>query len=87
MQIKRFEAQDMTHAFRLIKKQFGPQAVILSARTLKKETGMFGFKKTQRRSDSSDRFLPDPIETGRLFRRFIGNAWGANPILRSSPFK
>ena len=46
MQIKRFEAQDMTHALRLIKKQFGPQAVILSARTLKKEPGMFGFLKT-----------------------------------------
>lgn len=45
MQIKRFEAQDMTYALRLIKKQFGPQAVILSARTLKKETGMFGFLK------------------------------------------
>lgn len=48
MQIKRFEAQDMTHALRLIKKQFGPQAVILSARTLKKENGMFGFLKRPR---------------------------------------
>lgn len=48
MQIKRFEAQDMAHALRLIKKQFGPQAVILSARTLKKEHGMFGLLKPPR---------------------------------------
>lgn len=35
MQIKRFEAQNMTEALRMIKKEFGPDAVILSAKTLK----------------------------------------------------
>ena len=36
MQIKRFEAKNMTSALRLIKKELGPDAVILSARSLKK---------------------------------------------------
>ncbi|NNL42300.1 MAG: hypothetical protein HKO79_07370 [Desulfobacterales bacterium] len=42
MQIKRFEAQNMTEALRLIKKELGSEAVILSARSLKKESGIFG---------------------------------------------
>jgi flagellar biosynthesis protein FlhF len=36
MQIKRFEAKDMTTALRLIKDELGPDAVILSARNIKK---------------------------------------------------
>ena len=36
MQIKRFEAKDMTTALRLIKDELGPEAVILSARNIKK---------------------------------------------------
>jgi flagellar biosynthesis protein FlhF len=42
MQIKRFEAKNMTEALRGIKKEFGPEAVILSARSLKKDRGIFG---------------------------------------------
>jgi flagellar biosynthesis protein FlhF len=42
MQIKRFEAQNMAEAFRMIKMEFGPEAVILSARHVQKETGLFG---------------------------------------------
>jgi flagellar biosynthesis protein FlhF len=42
MQIKRFEARDMTEALRLIKQEFGSEAVILSARTLKREKGILG---------------------------------------------
>ena len=42
MQIKRFEAKDMTTALRLIKNQLGPDAVILSARSLKKENKIIG---------------------------------------------
>jgi len=42
MQIKRFEAKDMTEALKMIKKEFGSQAVILSAKTLKKSGGFFG---------------------------------------------
>lgn len=43
MQIKRFEAQDMAEALRLIKREFGPEAVILSARDLNKREGLFSF--------------------------------------------
>ena len=42
MQIKRFEAKNMTEALRLIKKELGSEAVILSARSLKRESGIFG---------------------------------------------
>jgi flagellar biosynthesis GTPase FlhF len=42
MQIKRFEARDMRTALRLIKKELGPDAVILSARSLKKENKIIG---------------------------------------------
>ena len=42
MQIKRFEAEDMRTALRLIKKELGSDAVILSARSLKKENKIIG---------------------------------------------
>ena len=45
MQIKRFRAQDMAEALSLVKKEFGYQAVILSAKEIKNGTGMLGFLK------------------------------------------
>lgn len=42
MQIKRFEARDMTTALRLIKNELGPEAVILSARNIKKAKPILG---------------------------------------------
>jgi len=42
MQIKRFQAKNMTEALRLIKKELGSEAVILSARSLKRESGILG---------------------------------------------
>ncbi len=42
MQIKRFEAKDMRTALRLIKTELGSDAVILSARSLKKENKIIG---------------------------------------------
>jgi len=42
MQIKRFEAPNMTAALRMVKKELGPEAVILSARSLRKGKGFFG---------------------------------------------
>ena len=41
MQIKRFEAENMTEALRLVKQEFGSEAVILSARSLEKKRGVF----------------------------------------------
>ena len=45
MQIKRFEAKNMTTALRLIKDELGSEAVILSARSLRKGKGFFGSMK------------------------------------------
>ncbi len=42
MQIKRFEAKNMTAALRLIKAELGTEAVILSARSIKKRSGIMG---------------------------------------------
>ncbi len=41
MQIKRFEAKTMTAALKMVKDEFGPEAVILSARA-QRRTGLFG---------------------------------------------
>ncbi len=46
MQIKRFEARDMTMALRLVKNELGSNAVILSARNLKKESKLLGLVKS-----------------------------------------
>ena len=45
MQIKRFEAKNMTTALGLIKDELGPDAVILSARSLRRGKGFFGSMK------------------------------------------
>jgi len=42
MQIKRFEAKTMTAALKMVKDEFGVNAVILSARSLKRTRGLFG---------------------------------------------
>ncbi|MBT8340214.1 MAG: hypothetical protein HKP58_08610, partial [Desulfatitalea sp.] len=44
MKIKRFEADSMSEALRLIKKEFGEEAVILSAKNNKKSGRLFGGK-------------------------------------------
>jgi flagellar biosynthesis protein FlhF len=41
MKIKRFEASNMTEALQKIKKEFGEEAVILSAKSTKKLGGFF----------------------------------------------
>jgi flagellar biosynthesis protein FlhF len=46
MQIKRFEAKDMSQALKLVKQELGSGAVILSARSFKNKKGLLGsFKK------------------------------------------
>ena len=42
MQIKRFEAKDMTTALRMVKEELGSDAVILSARSIRKGKGFLG---------------------------------------------
>lgn len=45
MQIKRFEAKDMTEALRLIKRELGPDAVILAARDLRRVSPLLGISR------------------------------------------
>jgi flagellar biosynthesis protein FlhF len=45
MQIKRFEARNMTDALRLIKRQLGTEAVILSAKDIRKENRLLGISR------------------------------------------
>ena len=47
MQIKRYEAKNMTMALRMVKEELGPDAVILSARSLRKGAGLFSSGKQQ----------------------------------------
>ena len=48
MKIKRFEAPSMSEALRVIKKEFGEDAVILSAKTMKKSSGLLANKRPQK---------------------------------------
>ncbi len=45
MQIKRFEAKNMTEALRQIKRELGPEAVILSAKDIRKESHLLGISR------------------------------------------
>jgi flagellar biosynthesis protein FlhF len=45
MQIKKFRANDTAEALRLIRKEFGSRAVILSSKDVELGAGVFGFKK------------------------------------------
>ncbi len=45
MQIKRFEAKNMTEALRHIKHELGPEAVILSAKDIRKENRLLGISR------------------------------------------
>ncbi|MEJ5358176.1 MAG: hypothetical protein WHT06_05835 [Desulfobacterales bacterium] len=48
MRLKRFEAPTMTEALRQIREEFGPDAVILSARSLRRFPSSLGFARTRR---------------------------------------
>lgn len=73
MQIKRFEARDMATALRKVKKEFGEQAVILSAKTIKHPGGIFGSR--QRKgveiTAASDRFPKQDQQTSPGFKTVI----------------
>ena len=60
MHIKKFEAYNMIEALRLIKQEFGSEAVILSAETRKKRTGVFGLPKKSgvEVTAATDRYYP-----------------------------
>ena len=90
MQIKRFEAKDMTTALRMVKKELGSNAVILSARSKRKGKGFFGSLKYAgvEVSAAIDSQLPATQKT-RIrsgpdpYRRFTGDRIeNSNPMRR-----
>ena len=96
MQIKRFEAKTMTAALKMVKDEFGVDAVILSARTLRQSGGFFGTGRAAgvevtAAKDSGwsvynavGRKIPDPAEpAGRRRRRNV--RCGAACSNRSTP--
>ena len=77
MQIKRFEAPTMTEALRLIKKEFGPDAVILSARSLSQEKSLFGIKRPAGiEVTAATDTLNDTLETQAIETQAISAAAG-----------
>ena len=86
MQIKKFRAQSMADALSMVKKEFGYQAVILSARDVRNGRGMLGFLKgpcvevtaaidTGYADDGRD-----PVSSGKWFHRRISQ--GTAPVSR-----
>jgi flagellar biosynthesis protein FlhF len=85
MQIKRFEAKNMTTALRLIKDELGPDAVILSARSLRKGKGIFGSMKyagVEVSAASDNRRLPMGNSMA-LSRKSIDPNWGSSRLKNS----
>ena len=76
MQIKRFEAQNMSEALRLIKKELGPDAVLLSARNLKTQNGLFGSLRRSGVEVTAAIDTPEPPQIGSDRRR--GTQGGAS---------
>jgi flagellar biosynthesis protein FlhF len=97
MQIKRFEAENMTEALRLVKQEFGSEAVILSARSLEKKGGVFwpvkrlGVEVTA----ANDTYYPETKKTSSSkIRKFenldnkkslIGSLYGGIMALKNKP--
>lgn len=91
MQIKRFEARDMAAALRKVKKEFGEQAVILSAKNIKQAGGLFG---AHRRGGveitaASDRFPTPEKPASQQFNAVLPpvSPDPANPLGTELPIK
>ena len=97
MQIKRFEAEDITTALRLVKQEFGSEAVILSARSLEKKRGAFWLMKKPgvEVTAAKDTSYPETEKTSSSkFRKFenlgnkkslIGSIRGGIKVLKNKP--
>lgn len=97
MQIKRFEAENMAEALRLVKQEFGPEAVILSAKSLEKKMGVFGYMKRPgvEVTAAKDTLYPETEKTSsdkiRKFKNsvnkksFIGSFGGGRIALKNKP--
>ncbi len=85
MRIKRFQAQGMTEALRAVKQEFGPDAVILSARSLKREGGIFGAlrKPGVEVTAATDTFHAGTIRSPSLKTKDHGTSSGPVPLEKS----
>ena len=97
MQIKKFEAENMTEALRLVKQEFGSEAVILAAKSQEKKMGVFGYMKKAgvEVTAAKDTFYPETekISSGKI-RKFknsgnkkslIGSLGGGRIALKNKP--
>ncbi|MGB5987278.1 MAG: hypothetical protein WBG37_18380 [Desulfobacterales bacterium] len=100
MQIKRFQALNMSEALKQVKAEFGPDAVILSARTIKSARGMFGGLRSRPRVEVTAAIDQPGAEgpyqaklhtTGGIYRRFPQTGApakpGGGPLRRSRSLK
>jgi len=97
MQIKKFEAENMAEALRLVKQEFGSEAVILSAKSLEKKMGVFGHMKRPgvEVTAAKDTLYPEPEKTSsgkiRKFKNpgnkksLIGTFCGGIMALKNKP--
>ncbi len=86
MQIKRFEAKNMTEALRQIKRQLGTEAVILSAKDIRKENRLLGISRkigveVTAAVDGGLAILPSQTTT-RAFKQNAAAHGGRKPIGR-----
>ncbi|MFO7707964.1 MAG: Ada metal-binding domain-containing protein [Desulfobacterales bacterium] len=80
MQIRRFEAKSMTQALHMIKEEFGPDAVILSARSVRGGRGIFGSRREAavEVTAAQDQASPNPSAAARSLPRALPEA--ADPL-------
>lgn len=89
MQIKRFQARDMSEALRMVKQEFGQDAVILSARNLEKRNGFFGTRTVSGVEVTAALDVPDDLNFERrsaLSRKQSGTAPAMPTPLSRTPY-
>ncbi len=89
MQIKKFKASDTAEALRMIRKEFGSRAVILSTKDVEVGSGVFGFRKKYgvEVTAATDADTPkDQLEPGTGFEsKAFGGRGARNSISTISP--
>jgi flagellar biosynthesis protein FlhF len=89
MQIRRFEAKTMTVALRMVKEELGPEAVILSARSLKRGSGVFGTVKNVavEVTAATDTYYPSARKAASLYAKEAAAEKPAGPPAETEKLK
>ena len=61
MQVRKFEARSMQEALDMVKKQLGPEAIILHAKDNRKRFGLMGTEVSKSRPQSRTKFCTKEI--------------------------